>query len=693
MLVLYLATLDHLASPESLRGMANLSGLTWQTELSGPFSYLITYPVRWLPAARIPLAINFFTALCAALTLALLARSVALLPHDRTRHERQRNPNRRAFLSIDFAWLPPVLAVLVCGLQLAFWRHAVAATGEMFDLLLFAYMVRCLLEFRLSEDNSWLVKFAFIIGLAVANNWAMVAFLPAFLLAVLWMKGLFNFFNPVYVAHFLKQKQFKVSFPWRLPVAWLAGASLIGLLPLLAAHSAINHVDFWLGLRFVLHQYNLLLFYRALPWRIVFYLCLTTVVPVIFMGIRWGRLVRDVHPTAVTVINWLFHFVHAFFLVVCLWGALDSPVSPDRIQPVYSCLPLYFLGALSAGYYSGYFLLVFGHRNRKFRNRETSLTRSIHAGSTVAMWALLLLAPAIMLGKNLPEILRRHSAAVTKYLDRLEATLPPRGSAILSEDPDRLNGLAIRLNHIGEKADYLLVDASLLTRFPSYFKFLDGQNPQFHLAQTLTNQLSDITNPVVIANWLRDFSRSNGVYFMHPCAGFLTEKFYRQPHELLDQLQPYAFNAILPPPPSPDLLVQNQKFWQAFREEEMPRLLHHLQPPAAAEQTNLWQEILQVAQVIPEPDRSAQLAGYYYSVMLDSWGVDLQKAGAFADAGRCFADARLLNSENVAAQMNLQCNQALQAHQPLSIDPTLRVMDQLGHNRDWDESSVAGRAD
>ncbi len=686
MLGVYVATLDRWTSPDSLHEIANLSGLTWLAELSGPLTYLVTFPIRWLPAVRIPLAINLFTAVCAALTLAQLARCVALLPHDRTQDERQRNPNRQAFLTTRLAWLPPVLGVLVCGLQLAFWQQAVSATGEMFDLLLFAYLVRCLLEFRIGQRESWLLKFALVNGLAIANNWAMVAFFPAFLLALLWINGIFNFFNPVYVALFIKEKRFSLRLPLRLLACWLAGCSLIILLPFLAAHSQRNHVDFWPGLGFVLQQYKYHLFTRALPTRLIFYMSLTTVLPVLFMGIRWGFLVREANSSAVFVLTSLFHFIHAFFLVVCLWGALDSPFSPRRIQPVYSCLPLYFLGALSVGYFSGYFLLVFGPRNEKFRWLEHRLTPYVNMVSVGTTCALLLLAPLALAAKNLPDRLQHRSGAMTDYFNVLEKSLPPKGSAIFSEDPDRLAGLETRLIRSGRRADYLLVDATLLTRFPGYLKFLDAQNPSFKITSSFTNQPSEITNSLVIVGWMRDFCRTGGIYFLHPCAGFLTEKFYPQPQKLFVQLQPYPPTLISAAPLSRELLAENREFWRVLREEEFPALLRRIQPPPPAKQKDAWHRLLTAAHILPEPDRSALLAGCYYSVMLNSWGVDLQRIGALAEAGACFDDARKLNPDNAAAQMNWQCNQDLAAQKSLTVDPAMRVVDKLGRNRDWDQS-------
>ena len=71
--------------------------------------------------------------LCAALTLGLLAASVRLLPHDRTREQRQREGGEYSLLSLPAAFLPALFAVLMMGLQLTFWRDAIAASGDMLN--------------------------------------------------------------------------------------------------------------------------------------------------------------------------------------------------------------------------------------------------------------------------------------------------------------------------------------------------------------------------------------------------------------------------------------------------------------------------------------------------------------------------------------------------------------------------------
>src|SRR5213595_3308924 len=97
-LVVYLLTLNRWVSLSSLSLVSTIASKDFTPPLSAPLHFLLTFPVRWLPVA-----LNAFAAICASLTLGLLARSVALLPHDRTREQRQRERNEFALLSIPSA--------------------------------------------------------------------------------------------------------------------------------------------------------------------------------------------------------------------------------------------------------------------------------------------------------------------------------------------------------------------------------------------------------------------------------------------------------------------------------------------------------------------------------------------------------------------------------------------------------------
>ena len=106
--VFYWLTLNHWVSLFNLGVVAKTSGWDWEPEFFEPVFFLVTYPFHWLPVAQIPVALNIFSAVCAALTLGLLARSVAILPQDRTDAQRERERSDFSFLTIWSAWLPPV---------------------------------------------------------------------------------------------------------------------------------------------------------------------------------------------------------------------------------------------------------------------------------------------------------------------------------------------------------------------------------------------------------------------------------------------------------------------------------------------------------------------------------------------------------------------------------------------------------
>src|SRR5208283_1472466 len=117
---------------------------------------------------------NVLTAAGAALTLGILARSVQLFSHDRTKEQRQRQRGKFALLTVRAAFLPAAFAVALLGAQLTFWQNAVSGTGEMLDLFVFAFLILCLLEFRISQSECRLNLFALVYGLGVANNWALI---------------------------------------------------------------------------------------------------------------------------------------------------------------------------------------------------------------------------------------------------------------------------------------------------------------------------------------------------------------------------------------------------------------------------------------------------------------------------------------------------------------------------------------
>ena len=86
--LIYLVTLNQWVSIRSIAVVASITGWDWTLPLQHPLFYTLTYPVRFLPANVQLLTLNLFSAVCAGLTVWLLVRSVALLPHDRTDEQR-----------------------------------------------------------------------------------------------------------------------------------------------------------------------------------------------------------------------------------------------------------------------------------------------------------------------------------------------------------------------------------------------------------------------------------------------------------------------------------------------------------------------------------------------------------------------------------------------------------------------------
>src|SRR5262245_42160716 len=129
--ILFVLTLNHWISLQSLGIVARVSGLLWRPQLEQPLTAAIFYPFSFLPKPWIPVALNLFTAACAATVLMLLARSVALLRYDLSRNQPFHTQRPAAILSIPTAWMPPLFATVLCALQLSFWEHATSATGEM----------------------------------------------------------------------------------------------------------------------------------------------------------------------------------------------------------------------------------------------------------------------------------------------------------------------------------------------------------------------------------------------------------------------------------------------------------------------------------------------------------------------------------------------------------------------------------
>ena len=675
-LAIYSATLNHWASLQSLTQVANVSGWGWQTEVYWPLNWLLTLPLRALPARAVPLALNIFSMTCAVLTLALLARSVALLPHDRTHEQRQKERNSSALLTIWASWLPPLFAALVLGLQLTFWENATSASAggsEMLDLLVFAYVVNCLLEFRLDHNEFRLLRASLVFGLSMANNWAMIGYFPLFIAALIWIRGL-EFFN--------------VRFLVRMFLLGLLGLSLYLLLPIV--QSIAGKGSFWSTLKanvgtqvFMLHallnKYQL--FHADPPLWIV---ALPSLLPILAVSIKWPSYFGDTSKLGIAIATFASHLVHALFFVLCVWIALDPNVriSPRANLPGISFLTLYYLGALSVGYFSGYFLLLFGPDFNAPKGAPRLLHR-IYWRLKVLVWILLVAAGVTFAYKNLPYIRAANGNILHSYADLLVKGLPQKGGVVLSDDSPRLLLAQAATVRLGNYTNYLFVHTPSL-KIPEYHQLLRkqyGNRWPVEIPKGSKLAPDDLGLVQVIAT----MSRSNELCYLNPSFGYYFEVFYLEAHGLVYTLKPYATNTLLTPLASGVLIDENEGFWAQVEATAFPPLLAASSESKIVPEPSLMDRWLKLAHLRNEPDRNAQLIASYYSRALDYWAVEAQKSGKLEKAGVDFERALKLNPVNLVAQINLECNRNVQAGRKAAAQITKSVEDAFGRYRRWDD--------
>src|SRR5450432_1887911 len=329
-LVLYGLTLSHGVTLNSLALTAKVAGWDWRPMSSHPLVWLLTLPLQLLPGACAAVVLNLFFAVCGAVTLGILARSLELLPWFRP-------------LSALKGWnarLPLLLAVATCGLEFNFWQGATAATGEMLDLLLLAAAIWCLLEYRVGKDARWLSASAFIWGLGMAENWVMLLTLPLYVGALVWL---------------LRFRFFKVHFILAMTGLGLAGFSIYALLPMmngLLPGSPWNLHHAWAGslkeTKSVL--VSIYVGFWAMHRMVTFAVVLFFLIPALAFLVRFGdEDTKNKSPLDQTLI-WIFRGVRVGLLLFCVWLAFDVNFGPRQLvaRQIHVTLPLLTFDYLDA---------------------------------------------------------------------------------------------------------------------------------------------------------------------------------------------------------------------------------------------------------------------------------------------------------------------------------------------------------
>lgn len=669
-LLLYLATRDTWRTIAGSEVVGVVSGWSFQGDLTHPLFWLLTLPFRLLPESWIPAALNLFSAVCGALTLALLVRCVALMPHDRTEDQRLREQSPFSILTIRSAWLPPVLAGLGLALQLTFWEQASGISSEMLDVLVFAYVVRCLLEFRFDGGDSWLLRGTLVFAAGMSNNWAMIFFAPLFLTALIWLKGV-SFFN----SRFLTRVFFVGS----------AGLCVYLIQPLATAISGSEY-GFWSALKANLsNQKNFLWYFIVnkdafyLGDRPLWIIGLPSLLPVLALSIRWPATFGDQSKLGQQLASFAFNVLHAIFLVVCAWTLLDPRFSPRNYGPQeLGYLPLYFLTALSLGYYAGYFLLCFGGAPpaRRLPVTEPEYVPALNFAVTAAIWLLLLFVPFMQVFANWKLVGSGGSAARNYAQMKIQAL--PKGAVVLGDNPWDLALAQQCMIEQGIRKQYLLLNTAAMPT-PAYHRFLAHKHPGAWDAKF--DPPSDRVT-VELAALIKRLSLRHELFYLHPSFGYYFEEFYLQPAGPVLKMVPCDTNSVLQAPLSADLIARNKAFWSGIEQTQLDSIADIVaQSTPWKNAPALLARLAERLTLARSPKRDTLQIGASYSRALNFWGVQLQRNGRTAEAASYFERSMQLNPENLSADINLQCGQNLLAGKDPKVSSTPELVEKKEKRR------------
>jgi len=431
----------------------------------------------------------------------------------------------------------------------------------------------------------------------------MIAFFPAFLTALIWIKGI---------------RFFQLSFLLRMLGCGTLGLLLYLLLPLLGNFNNVTGASFWELLKsYWGYQKSSAL---ALPRFIVILSSLTSLLPILFMG----------------------HLIHAIFLAACIYVAFDPPFSPRNLSGgMYPLLTLYYLGALAIGYCSGYLLLVFGAKpGPQSWQKPTPLRQAINYAVVGLVWGALLAVPAGLVVKNFPTVWADTGQAMSRLAQASAKSLPDQGAIVLSDDIFHLYALQYELLKSNPSHKNVLVDTSSLIA-GGYHRFLLQKHPDRWPKPNRPVEPKAMIDSRSLVEMIYQLSKSGPVYYLHPSFGYYFEFFSLKPHQMLYELKLYPTNSLSLSAPvlTAAEIKQQDTYWQSLLAGEIDPLIKKAVPftkPKPGKDK-------------PKRETLDGYLGKFYSRALNHFGVEAQRSGDLATAGQYFNLAFRLNPSSPSA--------------------------------------------
>jgi tetratricopeptide (TPR) repeat protein len=668
----YLLTLAHGVTADNLQWTARVADWDLQPLVGQPVLWLGTLPLRWLPATWTPVLLNIFSAWCGAWVLQLLARSVQILPQNRTPVQRIFLAEPRGLYQGAENWAPAILAAVVCGLEFNFWQQSVAAVGETLDAVLFASSLRWLLEYRAEHNPRFLRRALFLWGLGMAESWVMILLLPFFVLGVAWLRG---------------RRFFQFSFLLRATLTGLAGFSAYLISPLvnsLLPNAPMTFHDAWLlAVRDTKQTFSTLhtVFWLARK-DVTGLIAACFILPLLpaLIRSRADGAYRKSLPEKIQIL--FYHLTHLLLLFACLWMAFDPLLGPRRLaeQQTTAAMPLLlfdYLVALSAGYLAGYFVVIYSGDYRRLFRRKTKnhrppfTPRWLRRLAPIIWQSLPVIVAVPLFVRNLPPIIAINRLPLKDFGELAAGSLPEKGAGIVLCD-DLMRAIVLRsaMSRAENRRWQVVNSTSLIS--PGYRNWLERRQPTGWTAVGADRNL----DLVELLQLLDRLARTKQIFYLHPAGGYFFDAFYLVPHRAVYELKRYSENIadeLNPPPLGGENIADGEKFWDgAWRksiQSVSDTLAHH---PRDWMDSFLW-----CFNTDRPKDNQSRLLGQWYSMDLNHWGVELQKLQQLSAAEKRFQQAGDTTTNNFAVVFNLACNTNLQAGTRLNLRGVSHIMSQV----------------
>jgi len=656
MFAIYAGTMGHGMTVNSMAMTAKVAG--WQpVPLVGqPLLWLLTLPLYLLPAGWVALGMKVLAAALASAIMALLVRTLQLLPWDRSWDKASR-------LATCLPW---AAACVLCGLEFTFWREATSACGELVDLLLLAAVPWLLLEYGVRQHVRWLQAAALVLGVGMAENWVTIFLVPLFLWKMRqrllgWVSG---------------EQPLERKFIRQLALLWLAGFSVYVISPMvngLTPHSSQTLGQSWLA---SLHQTkNLYAILYHQFWRghrlLMIGVCVYFAVLILPLLIPMRDEGTHNKSGLDQFQTWMFRGLRLCLLLACCWLAFDpTPGARQMILRQMSArmplLTLDYLTALCAGFLLGNLLLIPYVVVREDYYRPKS---KIPWGRYAAAAAALLMA-LVTLGlcfRNAPVICGANFHPIEEFGAQAVASLPAGGGIMLSDNPQKLVVFQAALAHDRHAADWLAVDTGKL-RTLEYRTRLERLRP----AAWVTDSTRHDLNSFELRQLLEQQARTNRLFYLHPSYGYFFERFYAEPSQAVYELKLRGKDPLDVPALTDAEVNGTEQFWSAAWNSQLARLASH-----PTRSTGLKKKLERFG-LTAASRYDEELLAQWCSVPLDGWAVALQKSGRLPEAGERFKQALLLNTNNFSARLSLGCNERLQATNHMDLSEVAKLSGMLG---------------